>query len=66
MAAKVTMVSLVCLATEQETEFEVDHAERILNIRESGWGLPEGSDYEFRDGNISRRDKKAGGGAKKA
>ena len=65
MAAKVTMVSLVCLATGQETEFEADHAERILRIRESGWGLPEGSEYEFKDGNLSRRNQKAVGGAQK-
>ena len=33
--------------------------------RESGWGLPEGSEYEFKDGNLSRRNQKAVGGAQK-
>lgn len=55
---KVTMVSLVCLATGKETAFEADHAERILNIRNSGWALPEKSEYKFEDGTLSRRDKK--------
>ena len=55
---KVTMVSLVCLATGKETAFEADHAERILNIRNSGWSLPEKSEYKFEDGTLSRRDKK--------
>ena len=52
------MVSLVCLATGKETAFEADHAERILNIRNSGWALPEKSEYKFEDGTLSRRDKK--------
>lgn len=61
--AKTTMVSLVCIATGTETAFEVSHAERILAFRDSGWALPEGSDYELKeDGTISRRDKKKGDG----
>ncbi len=56
------MVSLVCLATGTETAFEADHAERILNIRDSGWALPEKSEYQFEDGTLSRRDKKQGTG----
>jgi hypothetical protein len=56
---KTTMISLVCNATGMEESFEVGHAERILAIRDSGWALPEGSDYELgEDGSISRRDKK--------
>lgn len=58
---KTTMVSLVCIATGTKTDFEVSHAERILAIRDSGWGLPEDGEYELReDGTISRRDKNQG------
>ena len=56
------MVSLVCLATGTETAFEIDHAERILNIKDSGWAIPEKSEYEFKDGTIIRRDKGKGAG----
>jgi hypothetical protein len=59
--AKVTEVSLVCLANGEVTAFEVDHAERILAMRDSGWALPEDSEYELNeDGTIGRRDKKKG------
>lgn len=59
--AKVTEVSLVCLANGEVTGFAVDHAERILAMRESGWALPEDSEYELNeDGTIGRRDKKKG------
>lgn len=58
--AKVTRVAL---ATEHEgvkREFDIDHAERILRMRHSGWVLPTDSEYEYKDGIISRRDKKKG------
>ena len=59
--AKVTEVSLVCLANGEVTGFAVDHAERILAMHESGWALPEDSEYELNeDGTIGRRDKKKG------
>jgi hypothetical protein len=59
--AKVTEVSLVCLANGEVTGFAVDHAERILAMRDSGWALPEDSEYELNeDGTIGRRDKKKG------
>ena len=59
--AKVTEVQLVCLANGEVTEFAVDHAERILAMRDSGWALPEDSEYELNeDGTIGRRDKKKG------
>ena len=55
------MVSLVCIATGTVTDFEVSHAERILAIRDSGWALPDGGDYELReDGTLSRRNKEKG------
>ena len=58
--AKVTKVAL---ATENEgaiREFEIDHAERILAMPRSGWVLPKDSEFEYKDGTISRRDKKKG------
>ena len=59
--AKVTQVKLLCLANGEVTEFAVDHAERILAMRDSGWELPEDSEFELNeDGTISRRDKKKG------
>ena len=59
--AKVTEVSLVCLANGEVTGFAVDHAERILAMRDSGWSLPDDSEYELNeDGTIGRRDKKKG------
>ena len=59
--AKVTEVSLVCLANGEVTGFAVDHAERILAMRDSGWALPDDSEYELNeDGTIGRRDKKKG------
>ena len=58
--AKETKVSLLCIATDTEEEFEVSHAERILAIMDSGWCMPEDSDYEYKDGTINRRDKKKG------
>lgn len=59
--AKETKTGLLCEATGEVTEFAVDHAERILRMRNSGWVLPEDSDYELNeDGTLSRRDKKKG------
>lgn len=58
--AKVTKVAL---ATENEgaiREFEIDHAERILKIPNSGWQLPKDSEFEYKDGTINRRDKRKG------
>lgn len=54
--AKVTRVAL---ATKEgvKVDFEVDHAERILAMRNSGWHLPEDSEYSYENGIISRRHK---------
>lgn len=60
---------MVSLATKEgvKREFEIDHAERILKIRNSGWHIPEDSEYELlSDGTISRRHKKEGKRAKEA
>ena len=59
--AKVTEVSLVCLANGEVTGFAVDHAERILAMRDSGWALPEDSEYKLgEDGTLNRGSKKQG------
>ena len=58
---KTTIVSLVCIATGTTTDFEVSHAERIFAMRDSGWALPEDSEFELKeDGTLSRGDKKKG------
>ena len=55
------MISLVCIATGTEESFEVGHAERILAIRDSGWMLPDGGEFELKeDGTLSRRNKEKG------
>ena len=51
------MVSLVRLADGEATEFEVSHAERILKMKDSGWQLPEDSEYELKDGTLNPRNK---------
>lgn len=59
--AKVTQVKLLCLANGEVTEFAVDHAERILAMKDSGWALPEDSEFkQEEDGIITRRNKKEG------
>ena len=59
--AKETKVGLLCEATGTVTEFGVEHAERILQMRDSGWVLPENSEYKLdEDGTLSRRCKKTG------
>lgn len=63
MDAKVTMVQLRCEAGQRK--FELEHAERILNLRKSGWVLDD-KDYELINGNISKRNQKEGTGKKGA
>lgn len=65
MGAKVTRVTLECGSGVQD--FELSHAERLLNMRNNGgWKLPDNSEYEFKDNVISRRSKKADKRAKEA
>lgn len=56
--AKVTRVALATRNEGALREFDIDHAQRILAIKNSGWVLPENSEFEYKDGTISRRDKK--------
>ena len=65
--AKETKIGLLCEATGEVTEFAVDHAERILNLKDSGWMLPKDSGFmRNEDGTITRRSKETGNGKKQA
>ena len=55
--AKTTTVCLKRQHDGEVHEFEVSHAERILKMRESGWALPEDSEYEYKDGTLNPRAK---------
>lgn len=56
--AKVTRITLVTTSEGVEEKFAIDHAERILAIKNSGWRLPDNSEYEYCNGTINRRNKK--------
>lgn len=58
--AKVTTVTLATVREGARETFSIDHAERILRMRDSGWMIPEDSEYMFEDGIISRRGKGKG------
>jgi hypothetical protein len=58
--AKVTRVALATVAEGAIREFDIDHAERILQIPNSGWQLPKDSDFEYIDGTINRINKGKG------
>lgn len=51
---------MVALATKEgaKREFTAEEAEYLLRMKRSGWTLPEDSEYELKDGTITRRDKK--------
>ena len=57
--AKVTKVTLATINEGAEQKFDIDHAERILAIPNSGWKLVD-EDFEYVNGTINRRDKKKG------
>ena len=54
-SAKQTMITLNCPSLG-DRQFEVSHAERILQMPNSGWELPEDSEFELKDGSITPRD----------
>lgn len=56
---KVTRITLVTINGGAEREFDLDHAERILAIPNSGWKLVD-EDFEYVDGTINRRNTKKG------
>ena len=60
--SKSTMITLSCPSLV-DRQFEVSHAERLLAMpNNGGWLLPENSPYEFKNGSISRRNKKESNG----
>ena len=56
MSAKQTFVTLS--ADGVTREFEFSHAERILKMPNSGWRLPDDSQFEFVDHAIRRKQIK--------
>ena len=57
MNAKTTTVTLV--ANGVTREFEISHAERLLNMpNNGGWQLPENSKFEFVNNGLQRRQDK--------
>ena len=58
MEAKKQMITLV--TDEQEQQFEISHAERLLKMANNGgWRLPENSQFKFdSDGLGIRKNKK--------
>ena len=58
--AKVTRLALATVAEGAIREFDIDHAEHILQIPNSGWQIPKDSDFEYIDGAINRRNKGKG------
>jgi hypothetical protein len=68
MAAKTTLVQLVCPTHELSQEFEIKHAERLLRMKNNGgWQLPKNSDFKFTNDNgiEYRGNKKTDKGAEK-
>ena len=57
--AKVTQVTLATANEGARQKFDIDHAERILAIPNSGWELVD-QDFELVDGTINRRSKTKG------
>lgn len=58
MNAKTTVVTL-CVGEENQ-DFEITHAERLLNLRGSVWRLPENSKFEFVENAIRYKQAKKG------
>lgn len=63
MNAKTTTVTLV--ANGVTREFEISHAERLLNMPDNGgWHLPDNSKFEFVNHALRRRQDKKGDSGK--
>lgn len=59
MAAKVTMVKLAVPVHGLERLFSVEHAERLLAMLDNGGWVLADEKYQYKDGTISKRDKKS-------
>ena len=65
--SKATKVVLECEKLGMKKEFDVDHAERLLLMKNNGgWHLPADSNFEFdiENGIRYRRDNQKNSGAK--
>lgn len=62
MSAKTSMVQLRCEAGA--TQFELSHAERLLNWPNNGGWYLDDKDYEFKNGSLVRRSEKSDNGKK--
>ena len=59
MAAKITKVLLEVPQHGIKQDFEIDHAERILRMKNNGgWQLPENSKYVLTQHGLERRRNK--------
>lgn len=61
MKAKTTSLNLLLIASGVEVPFEFSHAERLLNMKNSGWALPENSKYLFENGKLVTKKQPRGG-----
>ena len=57
MEAKATMITLESAVGEES--FPIDVAEELLSWPKSGWWLPEGGGYEYKEGRLVRKETKA-------
>lgn len=60
MKAKTTFLNLLLIASGVEVPFEFSHAERLLNMKKSGWALPENSKYLFENGKLVKKQPRGG------
>lgn len=69
MGAKITKVRLVCPTHNLTDDFTIEHANRLLRMRNNGgWQLPKDSNFKFSNehGIECRTNKKTNNGAEKA
>lgn len=58
--AKKTTVTLQTKDGKMCREFDIAHAERLLQFTNSQWTLPPKSQFVYKDGSISRKSTKGG------
>jgi hypothetical protein len=61
MKAKTTSLNLLLITLGVEVPFEFSHAERLLNIKNSGWALPETSKFVLENGKLVAKKQPRGG-----
>ena len=58
--AKKTTVTLQTKDGKMCREFDIAHAERLLQFTNSQWTLPQNTQFVYKDGSISRKSTKGG------